>query len=109
MSTELMGRTALVTGATSGIGEGVAQALAAAGAQVIVHGRDAARGVRVVDGITSEGARPPSSPPTWPAGRPPSPGWPPARRNSPAAASTSWSTTPPTWSGGRPRRTPPTP
>ena len=55
MSTELKGRTALVTGATSGIGQGVAQALAAAGAQVIVHGRDAARGVRVVDGITSEG------------------------------------------------------
>jgi NAD(P)-dependent dehydrogenase (short-subunit alcohol dehydrogenase family) len=55
MSTELKGRTALVTGATSGIGQGVAQALAAAGAQVIVHGRDAARGARVVDGITSEG------------------------------------------------------
>ena len=55
MSTELKGRTALVTGATSGIGQGVAQALAAAGAYVIVHGRDAARGARVVDGITSEG------------------------------------------------------
>ncbi len=55
MSAQLKGRTALVTGATSGIGQGVAQALAAAGAQVIVHGRDAARGADVVAGITSAG------------------------------------------------------
>jgi len=55
MSAQLKGRTALVTGATSGIGQGVAQALAAAGAQVIVHGRDAARGADVVAGITSTG------------------------------------------------------
>jgi NAD(P)-dependent dehydrogenase (short-subunit alcohol dehydrogenase family) len=55
MSTGLKGRTALVTGATSGIGQGVAQALAAAGALVIVHGRDADRGGRVVDGITRAG------------------------------------------------------
>ena len=55
MSAQLKGRTALVTGATSGIGQGVAQALAAAGALVIVHGRDAARGAAVVDGITSAG------------------------------------------------------
>ncbi len=55
MTAQLKGRTALVTGATSGIGQGVAQALAAAGAQVIVHGRDAARGADVVAGITSTG------------------------------------------------------
>ncbi len=55
MSAQLKGRTALVTGATSGIGQGVAQALAAAGALVIVHGRDAARGAAVVHGITGAG------------------------------------------------------
>jgi NAD(P)-dependent dehydrogenase (short-subunit alcohol dehydrogenase family) len=55
MTAVLKGRTALVTGSTNGIGQGVALALAAAGAHVIVHGRDTGRGVRVADAITSAG------------------------------------------------------
>ena len=43
-SNRLNGRTALVTGSTSGIGRAIAKALAAEGAHVVVSGRDAARG-----------------------------------------------------------------
>lgn len=52
---ELCGRTALVTGATSGIGEAVAATLAARGAQVVVHGRDPGRGAATVDRISAAG------------------------------------------------------
>lgn len=44
---ELAGRTALVTGSTSGIGRAVALELAAAGARVAVHGRSADRAAEV--------------------------------------------------------------
>jgi len=40
---DLSGRTALVTGSSRGLGFVIAEALAAAGARVVVHGRDAAR------------------------------------------------------------------
>jgi NAD(P)-dependent dehydrogenase (short-subunit alcohol dehydrogenase family) len=52
---DLEGKVALVTGATSGIGEASAVHLAAQGANVIVHGRDASRGAAVVAAIENRG------------------------------------------------------
>jgi NAD(P)-dependent dehydrogenase (short-subunit alcohol dehydrogenase family) len=52
---ELDGTIALVTGSTSGIGKATATALAALGAQVVVTGRDAERGLRTVKEIESLG------------------------------------------------------
>jgi NAD(P)-dependent dehydrogenase (short-subunit alcohol dehydrogenase family) len=53
----LGGLSALVTGATSGIGKAAADRLADHGAEVIVHGRDAARGEAVVDGVIARGGK----------------------------------------------------
>src|SRR6202795_336501 len=52
---DLEGKVALVTGATSGIGRAAAVQLAAQGATVIVHGRDATRGAAVVAEIENRG------------------------------------------------------
>ena len=48
-------RIALVTGSTDGLGREVARRLAAEGAHVIIHGRNAERGKAMVDEITSGG------------------------------------------------------
>ena len=56
METEPVGRTAAVTGATSGIGRAAALKLGAEGFSVIVHGRDAARGAAVVADIEAGGS-----------------------------------------------------
>ena len=54
---DLEGLSALVTGATSGIGKATAEELGRRGAEVIVHGRDIARGAAVAETITNEGGK----------------------------------------------------
>jgi NAD(P)-dependent dehydrogenase (short-subunit alcohol dehydrogenase family) len=57
MTADFTGRTALVTGSTSGIGRQVANQLAARGAHVIVSGRDTGRGEATVAAIRANGGK----------------------------------------------------
>jgi NAD(P)-dependent dehydrogenase (short-subunit alcohol dehydrogenase family) len=57
MTNTLTGQTALVTGATAGIGYAIAVQLANEGAEVIVHGRDAERGAKAVRDIENAGGK----------------------------------------------------
>jgi NAD(P)-dependent dehydrogenase (short-subunit alcohol dehydrogenase family) len=52
---DLQGLKALVTGGTSGLGRAIALQLARDGADVAVHGRDAARGAQTVEAIHGQG------------------------------------------------------
>jgi NAD(P)-dependent dehydrogenase (short-subunit alcohol dehydrogenase family) len=53
----MTGPIVLVTGSTDGIGRATARALAAGGAEVILHGRDQEKGVRVIREIEKETGR----------------------------------------------------
>jgi 3-oxoacyl-[acyl-carrier protein] reductase len=53
----LVGKTVVVTGSTSGIGEAIARVLAASGAAVVISGRDAARAQQVVDAVAQSGGQ----------------------------------------------------
>ena len=52
---KLDGKVALITGSTDGVGRVVAKTLGAAGARILIHGRDAERGQRVVSEIEQAG------------------------------------------------------
>src|SRR5260370_11082051 len=77
---DLEGLSALVTGATSGIGRAAAEELGRRGAEIVVHGRDADRGSAGAGTITPAGGKAPllAAPLT-----PPAPGGPPIEQGGP--------------------------
>src|SRR5688572_24655102 len=54
--TDLAGKVVLITGATDGLGRGVAIALGQRGATLLVHGRDRARGEAVIRELRAVGS-----------------------------------------------------
>ena len=57
MDLKLVGKRALVTGSSSGIGAGIAEILAREGASVVVHGRDKARAEATAERIRAAGGQ----------------------------------------------------
>ena len=57
MDLQLVGKRAVVTGSSSGIGEAIAKTLAAEGASVVVHGRREAEAKRVAAEIKAAGGK----------------------------------------------------
>lgn len=57
MDLQLQGKRALVTGGSSGLGEGIAKVLAHEGVSVVVHGRNEERANRVVQEIAASGGK----------------------------------------------------
>ncbi|MEV0679022.1 SDR family NAD(P)-dependent oxidoreductase [Actinosynnema sp. NPDC050436] len=57
MDLQLTGKRALVTGSSSGLGAAIAALLAAEGAEVVVHGRDAERAAAVAADIRAAGGK----------------------------------------------------
>ncbi|MGF6660267.1 NAD(P)-dependent dehydrogenase (short-subunit alcohol dehydrogenase family) [Paraburkholderia atlantica] len=53
---QLDGKVAIVTGSTQGLGEGIALRLARAGAKIVVNGRSAEKGRKVVESLLAIGA-----------------------------------------------------
>lgn len=64
----LNGRSALVTGATRGLGRAFARAIAEAGADVVIHGRNVAAADDVKAETDRLDAPPTSSSPWWASG-----------------------------------------
>src|ERR1700679_89882 len=57
---KMTGKTVLITGSTDGVGRYVAAKLAAAGAKVLIHGRDKDRARTLIDEIVRQGRAAPS-------------------------------------------------
>lgn len=57
MTDESIHRRVLVTGSSSGVGEGIAKKFGKVGYEVVVHGRDKARAEKVANAIRADGGR----------------------------------------------------